>query len=132
MFGLVNAGVLLHRQDTGTWALLYAALVGRPLGILVAVGIALILGMRLPPRLHWRDVVVVALASSGGFAFALFAAVAVYPIGPTLAQLALGAVLSGFGVVAAFAAARYLKVGRFAMHHTTPTVLQVLGLSLLP
>ncbi|HET9467277.1 MAG TPA: Na+/H+ antiporter NhaA [Vicinamibacterales bacterium] len=115
LFGLVNAGVLLQRYGTGTWALLSAALVGRPMGIVAAVGIAVWLGMRLPPRLHWRDLVVVALAASSGFTFALFAAVALYPVGPILAELKLGALLSGVGVIAAFAAARILNVGRFAL-----------------
>jgi NhaA family Na+:H+ antiporter len=114
MFALVNAGVLLYRHGTGTWALLTAALAGRPLGMLAAVGIAVVLGLRMPGRLHWRELIVVALASTSGFAFALFAAVAVYPVGPILAELTLGAVLSGFGVMAAFGAAWYLKVGRFA------------------
>ena len=119
MFGLVNAGVLLQRYGTGTWALLTGALAGRPLGMLAAIAIAVTLGMRLPQRLHWRDLMVVALASTSGFAFALFAAVAIYPIGPILAELTLGAVLSGFGVVAAFAAARLLHVGRFAIRRPT-------------
>jgi NhaA family Na+:H+ antiporter len=117
LFALVNAGVLLHRYGTGTWALLTAALVGRPVGIFMAIALAGLIGLRLPPRLHWRDLAVVALASSSGFAFALFAAVAVYPIGPILAELKLGAVLSGFAVVAAFAAARALHVGRFAVRN---------------
>ena len=115
LFGLVNAGVLLNRHGTGTWALLTATLAGRPIGMLLAVGIAVWLGMRMPPRLHWREMVVIALASSSGFTFALFAAVALYPIGPILAELTLGAVLSGVGVMAAFGAARFLRVGRFAI-----------------
>ena len=131
-FGLVNAGVLLHRYGTGTWALLAAALGGRPLGILAAVGIAVWLGMRLPPRLHWRDLVVVALAASSGFTFALFAAVALYPPGPILAELTLGAVLSGTGVVVAFGAARLLKVGRFAMKHAAHSLILAAALTLLP
>jgi NhaA family Na+:H+ antiporter len=119
MFALVNAGVLLHRYGTGTWALLTAALAGRPAGILAGVAIAGAAGLQLPSRLHWRELVVVSLASSAGFAFALFSAVAIYPAGPVLAELTLGAVLSGVGVVAAFIAARVLRVGRFAM---TPSV----------
>jgi NhaA family Na+:H+ antiporter len=115
LFGMVNAGVFLHAHGTGTWALLAAALVGRPAGIVAAVMLAGLVGLRLPARLHWRDLIVVALASSSGFAFALFAAVAVYPIGPILAELKLGAVLSGLGVLFALAAARMLHVGRF--HH---------------
>jgi NhaA family Na+:H+ antiporter len=125
LFGLVNAGVLLHRHGTGTWALMAAALGGRPIGILAAIGIAMLMGLRLPPRLHWRDLVVVALAASSGFTFALFAAVAVYPVGPILAELTLGAVLSGIGIIAAFAVARVLKVGRFTMITRTTALLTV-------
>jgi NhaA family Na+:H+ antiporter len=119
LFGLVNAGVLVQRYGTGTWAVLTAALAGRPLGMLAAIALAVALGVRLQPRLHWRDLVVVALASSSGFTFALFAAVAVYPVGPILSELTLGAVLSGIGVIAAFWVARILKVGRFS--HASPS-----------
>jgi len=132
LFGLVNAGVLLHRHGTGTWALLTATLAGRPIGMLAAVGIAVWLGMRLPPRLHWRDMVVVALASSSGFTFALFAAVALYPVGPILSELTLGAVLSGVGVIAAFGAARVLNVGRFAMKHAAHRLMLAAALVFLP
>src|SRR5262245_60067925 len=40
LFALVNAGVILRGYDTGTWGMLLASLVGRPLGILVAIAIA--------------------------------------------------------------------------------------------
>jgi NhaA family Na+:H+ antiporter len=121
LFGLVNAGVLLNGYDTGTWALLAAALVGKPLGIVAASGLALAFGLHLPPRFHWRDLVVVAFATSGVFTFGLFFATAVFPMGPALAQLKIGAVLSGVGVPLAFAAARLLHAGRFdhrTRHHT--------------
>jgi NhaA family Na+:H+ antiporter len=113
-FGLVNAGVLIQAYGTGTWALLAAALLGRPLGVLAGVGAALLLGLHLPAQLRWRGLIVVALTASSGFTFALFAATAVYPTGPVLGQLTMGAVFSGAGVVLAFAAARLLRVGRFA------------------
>jgi Na+/H+ antiporter NhaA len=118
LFGLVNAGVLIQRYGTGTWAVLTAAPAGRPLGMLAAIALAVVLGVRRQPRLDWRDLVVVALASSSGFTFALFAAVAVYPAGPILSELTLGAMLSGIGVIAAFWVARMLKVGRFS--HASP------------
>jgi Na+:H+ antiporter, NhaA family len=114
LFGLVNAGVLIQEYGTGTWAFLAAALLGRPLGVLAAVGAAVLLGFHLPARLRWPGLVVVALTASSGFTFALFAATVVYPAGPILGELKIGAVLSGVGVVLAFAAARLLRVGRFA------------------
>ena len=116
LFGLVNAGVLLRGYDTGTWALLVAALAGKPLGILAAVAVAVALGLHMPPRFTWRDLAVVAVASSGVFAFGLFFATAVFPAGPALAQLKLGAVASGIGVPLAFVLARALRVGRFHPH----------------
>src|SRR5262249_56215845 len=48
LFGLVNGGVLLKGYDTGTWAMLAAALVGRPLGILAGVRLAVAAGLHLP------------------------------------------------------------------------------------
>jgi NhaA family Na+:H+ antiporter len=116
LFGLVNAGVLLSGYGTGTWALLWAAVIGKPLGILAATGLAVALGLHLPVRLHWRDLVVVALATSGGFTFGLFFATAVFPVGPVLAELKIGAVATGIGVPLAFAAAWLLHVGRFGRH----------------
>lgn len=121
LFGLVNAGVLLKGYDTGTWALLSAALIGKPLGICVAVGLALAVGLHMPARFHWRDLVVVAFATSGIFTFGLFFATAVFPMGPVLAQLRIGAVATGIGVPLAFGIAWVLRAGRFshraARHH---------------
>ena len=122
LFGLVNAGVLLSGYGTGTWALLAAAAIGKPIGILAATALAVALGLHLPLRLHWRDLVVVALATSGGFTFGLFFATAVFPVGPILAELKIGAVATGVGVPLTFAAARLLRAGRFGRHaHPTRT-----------
>ena len=115
-FGLVNAGVVVRGYDTGTWALLTAALVGRPLGILVAIGLAVAIGLHLPPRVGWKHLVVAALATSSGFAFALFFATGLLPIGPILEQIKIGAVLTSGGIAITLAAARLLAVGRWSRH----------------
>lgn len=114
LFGLVNAGVLVRGYGTGTWALLAAALVGRPAGILIGVAVALALGLKLPARVGWRQLLVVAFATSSGFTFALFFATGLFPIGPALAEIKIGALASVAGAVLAFAAARALRVGRYA------------------
>jgi NhaA family Na+:H+ antiporter len=114
LFGLVNAGVLITGYDTGSWAMFAAALVGRPLGILGAVGLAVMLGLHLPPRLGWRDLVVVALATSSGFTFALFVATGLLPMGAVLTQVKVGALLTVAGAVLAVGAAWLLRVGRFS------------------
>lgn len=117
LFGLVNAGVVISGYGTGTWALLSAAVVGKPIGMLAAVALAVALGLHMPVRLHWRDLAVVALATSGGFTFGLFFATAVFPVGPILAELKMGAVATGVGVPLAVGAAWLLRAGRFGHHH---------------
>jgi NhaA family Na+:H+ antiporter len=118
LFGLVNAGVPLHWHGTGTWAMLTAALVGRPLGILAAVWIAVAAGLHLPRSLRWRELLVTALATSSGFTFALFFATGVMPMGPLLDEIKLGAFSTVLGAAAAIGVARVLRVGRFRSTHT--------------
>jgi NhaA family Na+:H+ antiporter len=118
-FGLVNAGVLLHGYDTGTWAILTAALVGRPVGILAAIGLAVAAGLRLPRRMGWRECVVSALATSSGFAFALLFTTGLLSIGSVREQITMGALASIVGVAMTFAVARILNVGRYAERRAT-------------
>jgi Na+:H+ antiporter, NhaA family len=114
LFGLVNAGVIIRAYDTGTWAIVVASLVGRPLGILAAVGIGLLSGLTLPSRVGWRDLMIVALVTSSGFTFALFVATGVLPTGAVLTQVKIGALATSAGALLAFGAARLLGAGRFA------------------
>jgi NhaA family Na+:H+ antiporter len=114
LFGLVNAGVLLRGFGTGTWAVLTASLAGRPVGILAAVGIAVAAGLPLPRHIGWRELIAVALAASPSLAFGLFFAAAVFPDGPLLIETKMGAISTAAGVLVALAAARVLRVGRFA------------------
>lgn len=119
LFGLVNAGVLLRGFGTGTWAVLTASLVGRPVGILVAVGIAVAAGLPLPRHIGWKELIVIALGASPSLAFGLFFAAAVFPDGPLLIETKMGAISTGAGLLLALAAARLLRVGRFA-HFAAP------------
>ena len=114
LFGLVNAGVLLRGFGTGTWAVLAALLVGRPVGILAAVAVAVTAGLHLPRDVGWRELIVIALAASLSVTFGLFFAAAVFPDGPLLIETRIGALGTTVGVVIALAAARLLRVGRFA------------------
>jgi NhaA family Na+:H+ antiporter len=114
LFGLVNAGVLVRGADTGTSAVVIAALVGRPLGVLAGVALGAALGLRLPASLNWRDVAVTALATTSGFTFALFAATSLLPAGAVLTQIKVGALATAAGALVTYAAARLLRVGRFA------------------
>ena len=119
-YGLVNGGVAISGEMPGAWAVLFAALVGRPAGILASIALALAAGLRLPLRLHWRELIVMSLAASAGFTFALFFAASVIPAGPLLNELKLGALSTAVSAVLAFAAARLLHVGRFARQPSPP------------
>jgi NhaA family Na+:H+ antiporter len=97
----------------GAVAVLVAALAGRPVGILASIALGMAAGLRLPVRLHWRELVVVSFAASAGFSFALFFAATMIPAGPLLNDLKLGALSTALSAVLAVAAARLLHVGRF-------------------
>jgi NhaA family Na+:H+ antiporter len=116
VFAVANAGVPLHGLDTGMWAVPVAGL-GRVLGIVVAVGLAIAAGLHLPRHVGWKDLVVVAAAASIGFVFALFVSTAIMPPGPVLLELKMGALLTLGGAPLALAAAALLRVGRFAPRH---------------
>jgi NhaA family Na+:H+ antiporter len=117
LFGLVNAGVVLSGYGTGTWATLFGSLIGRTAGILAATALAAWIGLHFPVGVRWRELTVIALAASGGFTFTLFFATTLYPSGPLLGELKLGALTTVTGVLLALAAARLLHVGRFARRH---------------
>jgi Na+:H+ antiporter, NhaA family len=114
LFGLVNGGVILTGYDTGTWAVLLAALVGRPAGILAAIGVAVLAGWHLPRRIGWRQLLVAAYAASTGLTFALFFASGILYTGPMLAQLTIGALATAAGSALAIGIARLARVGRFS------------------
>jgi NhaA family Na+:H+ antiporter len=115
LFGFVNAGVPVKALYLGsTLTLPTAMLIGKPLGLVAGVALALALGLHLPHRIGWRELVVVGLISSIGFTVALFFAAAVVGPGPVLSALRMGAVVSLTGGVAAAVAARVLRTGRFA------------------
>jgi Na+:H+ antiporter, NhaA family len=113
LFGLVNAGVPFHGLEEGMWAIPIAAL-ARPIGIVVAAGVAIAAGLHLPQRVGWRELVVVGCTATIGLVFALFFATAVMPLGPLLLEMKMGALVTIAGGGLAFAVARLLRVGRFA------------------
>ena len=57
--------------------------------------------------------IIVSLAASAGFTFALFFATSVMPPGPLLGELKLGALSTAAGALVSLAGARLLHVGRF-------------------
>jgi Na+:H+ antiporter, NhaA family len=114
LFGIVGAGVPLRALDWGTLGLPLTAVLAKPVGLLLGVAVALALGLHLPARVGWRDLLVVGFIASVGFTISLFFASASVAAGPTLSELKMGALLSISGAVAALAAAAVLRTGRFA------------------
>jgi NhaA family Na+:H+ antiporter len=114
LFGLVNAGVRIQEFGTGTWSVFVAMLVGKPTGIMLAAGVAVLAGFTLPARIGVRDLAVIGLAAAIGFTVALFFVTAAWPVGPVLNEVKLGALLSVANAAVAVGVARLLGVGRFS------------------
>ena len=113
-FGLVNAGVPIGAYEAGTWALPIAVLLGKPLGLVLASGAAVLLGLRLPRNLGWREVIVVGFVAAIGFSVGLFFCTALLPPGQLRSEMSMGVLLSLAGAPLALVSAMLLRVGRFA------------------
>jgi len=116
-FARVNAGVPFRGLELGTPGIPIATMIGKPLGILAAVALAVILGFHLPPRVGWRELLVVGIFSAAGFTVALFFATSTLAPGILLRETTMGVLVGLSSIAAAFAAAWLLRVGRFAIVH---------------
>ncbi len=94
LFGFANAGVPFEQIGPGTHYVLAALLFGKPIGILFFSEGARLFGVRLPPGLHARDLLVVGVAASIGFTVSLFFATAAFAEGTALGETKMGALLS--------------------------------------
>jgi NhaA family Na+:H+ antiporter len=110
-FGLVNAGVSIGAFEIGSLALPIAVIVGRPLGVFVGVGLALLCGLPLPHKIGWRELIVVGLIASIGFSLGLFVSGGLFPVGPLRSEMSIGVLLGLVGAPLALVAARLLRVG---------------------
>jgi NhaA family Na+:H+ antiporter len=112
LFGLVAGGVPIKALDWGTLGLPITGLLLKPAGLMLGVALALALGLHLPHRVGWREVLVVGYIATVGFTVALFFAAAVVGPGPTLSAIKMGALASLAGAVPAVALAVALGTGR--------------------
>jgi NhaA family Na+:H+ antiporter len=112
-FGLVNAGVPLHALEAGAWGLPIAVIVGKPIGILIAAGLALATGLHLPQRVAWRELIVVGFVTAIGFSIGLFFETALLPPGQVRSETGMGVLMTLVAAPLAVAVARLLRVGRF-------------------
>ena len=113
LFGLVNAGVPFGGIGPGTWIVLAALVVGKPLGIVLVAWLGRAAGAALPHGVTWRDLVVVGCVAGIGFTVALFFCTAAFPAGDAQNQAKMGALLSLGAALVAGSVAYALGVGRF-------------------
>jgi len=112
-FGLVNAGVRLHGIETGALGLPIAVIIGRPIGVLVAGGVAVALGMHLPFKVAWRELFVIGMISAIGFSIGLFMSNELIAPGEVRAETSMGVLLTLVAAPVALLLARALRVGRY-------------------
>jgi NhaA family Na+:H+ antiporter len=93
-FGLVNAGVPFGALEAGTWVLPIAVLVGKPVGLLLGTGLAVVLGLHLPHRLGVGDLIGIGLATAIGFSVGLFFSAALIPPGQLRSEINMGVLLT--------------------------------------
>jgi NhaA family Na+:H+ antiporter len=111
-FGVVNAGVEISEVGIGTWIVLAAILLGKPIGIVSATALSVAAGLHKPHGVSWRDLIVVGVIAGIGFTVALFFATAAFPPGPLLEQTKVGALLSISGGAIAVGMGHLLRVRR--------------------
>ncbi len=109
LFGFANAGVPFGEVGPGTYYVLAALLLGKPIGILAFSSGARLLGARLPSGLQFGDLLVVGIAASIGFTVSLFFATAAFPEGSALSQTKMGALLSFLAAPLALAISRIMR-----------------------
>jgi len=112
LFALSNAGVSLSGVGPATGLVLASLVVGKLVGISLAVGLGTRLGLALPEGLSAREVVVLAVTAGVGFTVALFVSTVAFPAGPVLDEAKMGALLSVVAAPLAIVAGRLLGVRR--------------------
>ena len=110
LFGFANAGVPFSGIGPGTWIVLTAITVGKPIGITASVALASLVGFRQPSGIGWSELAVVGFVAGIGFTVALFFATAAFPAGELLDQTKMGAVFSFAAAGLALITARLLRV----------------------
>jgi Na+:H+ antiporter, NhaA family len=114
LFGFANAGVPFERVGPGTYYVLAALLLGKPIGVVLLSNAARLLGAASADGLRTRDLIVVGVCASVGFTVSLFFATAAFPDGMVLAETKMGALLSLSAAPLALAAAKLLRVSTLA------------------
>ena len=108
LFGFANAGVPFAQIGPGTYYVVAALLLGKPVGILLFSAVARLAGAHLPTGLRGGDLLLVGVAAAIGFTVSLFFATAAFPPGPALDETKMGALLSFIAAPIAIGLSRIL------------------------
>lgn len=108
LFGFANAGVPFAEIGPGTYYVLAGLLLGKPIGIILFSGAAVLAGARFPRELRIGDLLMVSIAASIGFTVSLFFATAAFSEGRALSETKMGALLSFVAAPLALAVSRIL------------------------
>jgi Na+:H+ antiporter, NhaA family len=108
LFGFANAGVPFAQIGPGTFYVVAALLLGKPVGVLLFSSVARLAGAPLPPGLRGADLVLVGVVAAIGFTVSLFFATAAFPPGPALDETKMGALLSFIAAPLAIGLSRIL------------------------
>ncbi len=111
-FAFANAGVQLAGIDTMTWLVLGSLVVGKTVGITAFGLFGKVLGFPLPDRTGLTELVMAGFIAALGLTVALFVAAAAFTDGELQGQAKMGALLSGFVGLVAFALGRALGLSR--------------------
>jgi NhaA family Na+:H+ antiporter len=117
LFGLVNGGVPFKVVGTATVLVLAGLVLGKPIGISIAVALGRLAGLEMPDGLRARDVVVLGATAGIGFTVALFVATVAFPGSEQAADLdaaKMGALGSVGAAVLSIALGRIVGVERRA------------------
>jgi len=119
-FGLVNAGVSVTNTGPGTWIVLAAILLGKPIGIVLSTALCVWAGLHKPAGVTWSDLTIIGIIAAIGFTVALFFATAAFPPGDLLDQTKMGALLSFSASILAFVVASLRSGGRLSLRSGRP------------
>jgi NhaA family Na+:H+ antiporter len=110
LFGFVNAGVPFTSVGVGTWLVVLALMVGKPVGITLFSLLGRALNLSLPDGMRWADVIVLGCAAGIGFTVALFVSTVAFPPGSHLEMAKMGALFSFGSMVITVVMAKLLRV----------------------
>jgi len=123
-FALANAGVHLDLStltdaftNTVTWGVIIGLVVGKPVGLVAATWIAVVLGAHRPSGVTWRGVWAIGFVAGIGFTVALFVGDLAYTDPDLLRDSKIG-IIAAFAITGPLAFLAFLLLPKVEQHQT--------------